>query len=610
MGDVTKPAASTAAGFLGALRAALPLLIGLAFLLVGSGLTATLIGVRGGIEGFRPGVIGLVLSGYYLGYVGGSYLTPPAIVRVGHIRVFAGLAGLASAAILVHLILVDPISWFVLRLIVGLAVSGLYVVCETWLNGLTTNRSRGKLFAVYMIVVSASLLGGQFVYAIVGAHGFEPFVIAAVLVSLAVVPVSFAIFPSVAAPQPRPIAVRTIFRVAPLAVVGTSMSGFIGAAMLSAGVVYASQAGFNRSATGAFVGAALAGGVALQLPLGAWSDRVDRRFVLALTALAGLAVALVASQVPTDRRLVLIACMLVAGGAAFPIYSLSVAHLNDYVDDDLKVAAGSKMVLVNGIGAVAGPIVGSIAIGRTSPGGLFVVVAVAYLVVGVDSLYRMTRRSAAEEEARARFVPVVVGVGPTGVMGADEEEADRFPVVESETPDGNGFVRFTERGSGPVIVLVGDAVVGDAAVGDAAGWEPLAGALATDGFRVVIPALDRVDDPVDDPPGALGALLGGLGVRSATFVGAGIGVGIVERLAVAAVDRVDALVLVGDGDRSGSGEARATAYVPTLLSEESRLSVTPLDLADDIAEFVRPIAASMSVRLETGRIEVVPGEDE
>lgn len=600
MSVVAEPAVSAGRGLGGALRDAVPLLISISLLLIGSGLTATLLGVRAGIEGFRPGVIGAVLAGYYLGYVGGSYFAPPAIVRVGHVRVFAGLAGLASAAVLLHLVFVDPVSWFVLRVVVGLCVSALYVVCETWLNGVTTNRSRGSLFAIYMAVVSASLLGGQLLYGIVGAAGFEPFVIASVLVSLAVVPVSLSVFPAPAPPRPEPVSVRTIYKIAPLAVTGTAMAGFIAAAMLSAGVVYANEAGFNRSATGAFVGAALAGGVALQVPLGNWSDRVDRRVVIAVAAIVAAVVAVAASQVSTDRRLMLIAITALAGGTSFPIYSLSVAHLNDYIDDELKVAAGAKVVLVNGIGAVAGPVVGSVAIGQITPGSLFLVIAVAYGIVGVHALFRMARRPAALEEMRSEFAPVVVGVGPTTVLGGETDDGERFPVESGAAEfDDDLVVHYVEQGVGPPVVLVGD-VLGDQ--GDV--WDDLLRPLAADGLRVIAPSLGSGHEAQDAAEAVL-AVLRHLELGSATLVGFASGTHVVRDLAAESADRIDSLVLLTD---PGSVDELAVTFElgrSALVLDGAELFTSPEDVADDIAEFTRPIAATIAVQWETGQFEAV-----
>jgi MFS family permease len=596
-----------------AIRDALPLLISVALLLAGGGLAATLLGARAGLEGFRPSVIGVVLAGYYAGYVGGSMVAPSAIDRVGHVRVFAGLAALASGALLLHVVFIEPITWFVLRAIVGLCISALYVVCETWLNGVSTNRTRGGLMASYMIVVSGSLLIGQSLYAAVGARGFEPFVLASVLVSLAVVPVSLATFPAPRLPAPPPISMRRITEIAPLAVLGAALAGFIGAAMLSAGVVYATAAGFNRFATAAFVGAALAGGVALQLPLGSWSDRVDRRIVITVTAAVAAIVAVVASQVHTDRRLVLIALTTVAGGSAFPIYSLSVAHLNDYLDDASTVAAGAKMVLINGVGSVAGPIVGSMAVGLASPGSLFVTLAVAYVIVGSYSAFRMTRRSAAQEEARATFTPVVVGVGPLSTIIGEADVPEIYPVGTGDAEFGEVVVHFQERGMGPPVVLIGDVEGRTSEV-----WDDLLGPLAADGIRAVAPQLgsgrtaENVENDEDEENDEVGeavlSVLRHLEIPSATFVGCASGSRVALRLARDHADRTAAVVLLVDADGHEAPDTSEVAQ-PTLVLDRRLLATSPSDVADDIAEFTRPIAADRANRWETGQFDIVRVDD-
>lgn len=584
-----------------ALRDAAPLLLSISLLLAGGGLAATLLGARAGIEGFRPSVIGVVLAGYYAGYVGGSIFAPSAIDRVGHVRVFAGLAALASGALLLHVVFIEPITWFILRAIVGLCISGLYVVCETWLNGISTNRSRGGLMATYMIVVSGSLLVGQSLFAVVGARGFEPFILASVLVSLAVVPVSLATFPAPRLPDPTPISIRRVTEIAPLAVLGTAVAGFVGAAMLSAGVVYATQAGFNRFATGAFVGAALAGGMALQLPLGSWSDRVDRRIVIAVTAAVAAIVAIAASQVSTDRRLVLIALTTIAGGSAFPIYSLSVAHLNDYLDDALTVAAGAKLVLINGLGAVAGPIVGSMAIGFISPGSLYLVLACAYVIVGTYAAFRMTRRSAAEEEARATFNPVVVGVGPTTVMVGEAEMPELYPVDDGDAEFGDFVVRFQGQGAGPPVVLIGDV---EGRHGDV--WDELLVPLAADGIRAIAPRLGSGHAPDgDEVDAAVLSVLRHLEVPSATFVGFASGAKVAQRLAADHADRTDAIVLLVHRDADDRPDEDAEVSQPTLVIDRQQLIDSPSDVADDIAQFCRQHPSRPDGHPPTGRIDEV-----
>ena len=543
----------------------------------------------------------MILAGYYVGFIAGSRFAPPAIDRVGHVRVFAGLAALASAAVLVQVVFIDVTTWILLRFVVGMCISALYVVCETWMNGVATNRTRGGLFAAYMITVSAAELAGQILYGIVGFHGFRPFVLAAVLVSLSVVPVSLAVFPNPPRPEPAPITIRQVTRAAPLAVVGTFISGFTTAGILSAGVVYATEAGFNVAATAALVAAALAGGIVLQFPLGRWSDLIDRRVVIVVVATAAAIVALVASQVSTDRRLVLIALTTIAGGAGFPIYSLSVAHLNDYLDAERITAAGAHLVLLNGLGAIVGPIAGSVAIGLVSPGSMFGVLAGAYVVVGAYAAYRITRRSAAAEAARAAFSLAPSSLGPTtGQVPVIEAEV-LYPVESSVAEVGELSVPYREQGLGAPVILIGDH---DRRTGDQ--WHDMSVALAADGFRAIIPRLDAArwngEAAVID---AVLGLLRHLELPTATFVGLGTGAHVAQSLADDYADRTDAIVVLLPVDLRGApGEEREVSR-PTLVIDEALLGDTPSDVADDIAEFIRPLLPSADDRRDTGSVEVV-----
>ena len=540
---------------------ALPLLLAVGLLMAGNGLTSTLLGIRAGLEGFSPGVVGVVLTGYYLGFAAGSLAAPATIARVGHVRVFAGLASLASAAVLVHVVRPEPGTWFVLRAITGLCISGLYVVTETWLNGAATNRTRGSLFAIYMAVVGGSLLVGQVLFTITNPAGFVAFVFASVLVSLAVVPVSLATMTAPATRDPVPLPLRALVSAAPFAAVGAALSGFTGAAMIGAGVVYAAQAGFDNLATAAFISATLAGGLVLQIPLGAWSDRVDRRIVIALAAFAAMLAALAASMVDTDRRLVVIGLTTVAGGVTFPLYSLCNAHLNDYLHSDTVVDAGARMVLVNGVGAIAGPVVGASAVGVFGPGGLFVVVAVAYAAIGVFSIYRMTRRAAVPEEERSSFSPAPVGLGTANQLTeADVDEL--YPPTEGLIAVGGVGFTYREQGVGTPLILVHDRDEGLQV------WEPILPAMAADGsgasprtgvgrHRRRGGGAARRGRPARraPPPGAPLGDLRGLGHRRPT----------VRRFLEEHPDRVDAIVLIVEPEAVAgpvSSTARASSPRP------------------------------------------------
>lgn len=569
-------------GLRSVLRDAAPLLVGLGAFMAGNGLASTLLGTRAVIEGFRPAVVGIVLTGFYLGLTVGSLAAPSTIARVGHIRVFAGLASLSSAAILLHLMRPQPTTWFLLRAVSGLSLSGLYVVSETWLNGVATNRTRGTLFAFYMAVTSTALLIGQVLFASIDPAGTTAFLVASVLFSVAVVPVALASYASPAAPDPAPMRLRAVASAAPLAPVAAALAGFVSSAMLGAGVVYASEAGMNTTVTGALIGSAVLGGALLPIPVGPLSDRVDRRLVIvAVAALAAAASVAVAAIGPT-HRLVIIALTLVAGGSSYPLYSLANAHLNDYLDESLRVAAGARMVLVNGIGAIGGPIVGSLVIGQVGPGALFVVMAFAYGIIGAFAFTRVFVRAAAPEPDRAEFVPVPAGLGPS-ISPYDAEVDDLYPPVEGVI-DVDGH-RVAYRLQGPegadVAVLLGNLPGRDEP------WTEILPAIALDGFRgVTLWNAERPDVPVRSED--VLALLRELEVPWACYVAAGASRPLARHMAAEHPDRTDAIALIRlvSDERDETTEQEALAPYPVLLVDIAEWENLE-HLADDIAETLR-----------------------
>lgn len=579
---VVAPTEAQTLGLRPVLRDATPLLLGLACLMVGNGLSSTLLGARANLEGFRPVVVGVVLAGFYAGFVIGSLVAPSTIDRVGHIRVFAGLASLGSAAVLIHIVLRDPISWFMLRVISGMCISALYVVTETWLNGVATNRSRGTLFAVYMTVVSGSLLAGQFLFSIMNPAGVTAFVVASVLLSMAVVPVSLASYNTPAVPDPQPMGLRAVHQAAPLAPFGAAISGFIGSAMLGAGVVYATEAGMNRAATGALIGAALLGGAMQQIPLGRWSDRFDRRWVIVMVTILAAAAATAVALIGPSHRLVIIGLTLVAGGTTFPLYSLANAHLNDYLDDSLTVAAGAQMVLINGVGAVGGPIVGALVVGQIGPGALYVMMAFAYGTVTLFALARIFIRGAVPIGERAEFSPFAVGLGPT-ISAYDGTIDELFPPAEgSFQAEGRNFsYRIQGAEDADVVVLLGHPPGRDDP------WTEVLPAIAFDGLRgVTLWDTDHPHQPVDTDS-VLG-LLHELALPEASYVAAGSSRSLARSMAADHPDRTSAIALLrmAAGEQSSTAEHEALAAYPVLLVTTTDWE-DPEHLADDIAETLR-----------------------
>lgn len=382
-----------------------PLFTAVALLMLGNGLQSSLIGLRAGLEGFATATVGAVMSGYYAGFLVGSLVTPRIVTRVGHIRVYAGLASLASTATLAHLLVISPPAWFLFRLVTGACLAGLYIVAESWLNGASSDRTRGRLLAIYMVVVTAGLATGQLLLAADDPGGFVLFIVASLLVSLAVVPISLVSFPEPAIPGLGPVPYRRIMAAAPIGLVGALVTGAANGALLGMGAVWGADSGLGVSRIAVLLMLALVGGVVVQWPLGALSDRFSRRRVIfgATTVAAAIALWLTTLDAAAPQTAV---AVFLLGGFSFPMYSLSASHVNDLVDADLAVGASSSILLANGIGSIGGPLGAALVMARMGPEGLWVTVGTVHGALAVYAAWRLIRRWNIPAPSKRPYVPL------------------------------------------------------------------------------------------------------------------------------------------------------------------------------------------------------------
>ena len=395
------------------LRASWPLLFGMGVLMLGAGLQGTLIGLRATLEGFAPFVIGVVMSCYYVGYIGGSFGVPPFVRRVGHIRVFAALTAIASVTILLQAVFVTPAVWAVLRLLSGFCFAGIYIVAESWLNDRAANESRGSVLAFYMVILYLGLGGGQFLLNVADPAGPLLFVTTSVLISVAVVPMSLSVQRAPEFEAAQRIRLGDLYRASPMGVVGVVVSGVLTGALFSIGPVYAKLIGFNAPGVATFMGVSILAAVATQMPIGRLSDRMERRTVLiTVCSTAALFAAFAATLDNTSRALlfVLAACH---GGLVLTLYSLALSHINDHLDPAQMVSASASVILLNGMGSVAGPLLFSSLVGLLGPpaylGGM---TALTASLAGY-ALWRKKRSAPVPREAKVPFV----GAQPQAVAG-------------------------------------------------------------------------------------------------------------------------------------------------------------------------------------------------
>jgi MFS family permease len=381
-----------------------PLLLGMGMLMLGAGLQGTLLGLRATLEGFPTAVTGLVMSCYYVGYLLGTVAAPRLLQRVGHIRVFAALAAIASATILVQGSFVRPLPWAAMRLISGLCFAGIYVVAESWLNDRASRANRGRLLALYMVVLYVGLGAAQFLLIVCNPLTSAPFMLVSVLISLAMVPIVVSAHQIPQPVVPRQVRYRDLYRNTPLGVVAVSISGLICAIIFSMGPVYARLSGLGTGAVATFMALSICGAVLTQYPVGRLSDRIDRRTVIAgVCALATIAAGSIVAFDALPRALFLLLAALFSG-FALTLYSLAVSHINDKLEPAQMVAASSALLRLNGAAAALGPVLVGSLIAVFGPQAYFATLAALTGALTLYDLWRKARRRPVPSTQKGPFI--------------------------------------------------------------------------------------------------------------------------------------------------------------------------------------------------------------
>ena len=401
------------------LGSAWALLLGMMLLQVGNGMQGTLLGIRGEIEGFSTFEMSLVMSGYFVGFLFGSRMAPEMIRRVGHVRVFAALASMISAVMILYPVLTDPFAWGAGRILVGFCFSGVYVTAESWLNNAADNQNRGKALSLYMIVQMAGIVSAQALILVADPGGFILFIVPSVLISLAFAPILLSISPTPAFGTAKPLSLQKILRISPLGCVGMFLLGGVFSAQFGMAPVFGAEAGLSVAQISAFVATFFVGSLVLQYPIGWLSDRMDRRrLILGATVICGLG-ALLGLLFSGIFAMLLVAGVII-GGMSNPLYSLLIAHTNDFLDHDDMAAAAGGMVFINGVGAVAGPVITGWIMGLIGPRGFFLYIVLLMVALAGYALWRMTRRPAPAVEETESYTTVMPSASPMAVTFAQE----------------------------------------------------------------------------------------------------------------------------------------------------------------------------------------------
>tara|TARA_Y100000996_G_scaffold135613_1_gene103036 strand:+ start:3099 stop:4379 length:1281 start_codon:yes stop_codon:yes gene_type:complete len=418
------------------LKSSWALFTGYFILMVAHGFQGNLLGVRSVIEEFNFIATGSIMSGYFVGYFIGANSIPNLVSRVGHIRVFAALASMASLSILIHAVFVNPIIWTMARFITGFALVGIFIVMESWLNDRANNRTRGQLLSVYMFITLIGISLGSLLLNFSSPDKYEPFILISLLLSFALIPILLTKRKAPKFKKQGFINIKGLFKTSPLATVSMFCTGLIHSALFSLGAVYAAKMNFTIFEISLLLFIITVCGGLFQWPIGYFSDKSDRRLIIIICTFVAAVFAFLAIYVSgaslenmylaisADRNKILFFLFFgIYAGMAIPLFTLNLAYINDYMEKAKFVSAGAGMQIIFGLGAMMGPFLCSTLMSAFGTNGFFIYLLIFHLIIGLFGLYRITRREAVENPDNT-FTPLPRNITPAGLELDPDADVD------------------------------------------------------------------------------------------------------------------------------------------------------------------------------------------
>ena len=399
------------------------LFLGMGFLMMAYGFQGSLLGVRAFQENFSLTATGFMMSGYFVGYFIGAATIPSLISRVGHIRIFAAFASLASLVVLIHSIFINPYIWFVLRVLTGISMVCIYTVAESWLNDRSSNKNRGSVLSIYMVILYGTMGIGMFLLNFSSPKNFQPFILVSVITSVALIPILLTKKKPPTFKKIKAMTLKEVYIASPFGMVSSFFYGTIQSALFTLLAVYAASMNFTIFQISLVTFLLAVSGAISQFPIGKLSDIYDRRKVIVVSTFGASLFALCAiissgqmylpGSLATSKTWFYIFLILFSF-CSLPMFSLILAHTNDYIPKEKFVAAGAGLQFTFGLGAMSGPFLCSIFMNIVGSNGFFVFLLFFHAVIGFFGLYRMKIR-ASVDNPDSQFVAMPSTITPAGI---------------------------------------------------------------------------------------------------------------------------------------------------------------------------------------------------
>jgi MFS family permease len=295
--------------------------------------------------------------------------------RIGAARIIAAAIIVSALCGLVFL-QVPFWAWFPLRFVLGAGLGAMFVLSEFWIASEATPERRGLIMGIYATVLSAGFAAGPLVLATFTSTPMQAAFVGSAIMACALVPLLLA-WKYVPKLQPEPR--RNMFGMltaAPVAPLAGLLFGGIETGAFGLLPVYGVRFGLPEASAAILISVMTAGNIALQIPLGLLSDKVDRvKLLIAIAALGAVGACLLpfAMDTPTYR----FALLFVWGGVTGGLYTVGLALLASRFSGSALAEANAAFVMLYSLGMIIGPALLGLAMDLGGTHGFAVLFALA-----------------------------------------------------------------------------------------------------------------------------------------------------------------------------------------------------------------------------------------
>lgn len=381
------------------------LFLSVIFLQLSSGGVGPLDALSGLTLGFTTGQIGLLGSAHFLGFFLGCWWSPRLMGNVGHSRAFAAFTAAGSIGLLAHMLVVDPYAWALMRIASGMCIAGCYTVVEAWLQAKVTNETRGRTMAVYRVVDMSGSLVAQLMIGVLSPASYVSYNILAILCCAALLPLTLTKLKQPETPSAPRLRPMLAVRRSPLAAAAVIVAALSSASFRMVGPIYGQEVGLNVGQIAWFLASFVLGGALAQYPVGWLADKYDRRWVLICLSVAAVAVSAITISAQSYGTTAVMSSAFLFGLTTFPIYSVAAAHAHDFADSSERVELSAALMFVFALGAIGAPLLSSQLISWYGPQAMFLMIAIAHILLILFGLTRMWARPAPKSRTHYIYMP-------------------------------------------------------------------------------------------------------------------------------------------------------------------------------------------------------------